>query len=143
MSFRAARPYFRSALDTEDVAQEALLRAWRHRTSCRNPEDPAAWVAAIARREALRELRERSHARAAATDAVPDPALTDELEAIAARVDLERVLGTLSRADQRLLELRYTEDLTQPLVAAELGLPEGTVKVRLHRIRKLLEALLR
>jgi RNA polymerase sigma-70 factor (ECF subfamily) len=35
-----------------------------------------------------------------------------------------------------LLLLRYGEDLTQPELARRLDLPEGTVKVRLHRIRK-------
>jgi RNA polymerase sigma-70 factor (ECF subfamily) len=46
-----------------------------------------------------------------------------------------RVLGGLSADDRRLLELRYRDDLTQPLVAQQLGIPEGTVKVRLHRLR--------
>jgi RNA polymerase sigma-70 factor (ECF subfamily) len=34
-----------------------------------------------------------------------------------------------------VLHLRYAEDLTQIEVARRLGLPEGTVKVRLHRAR--------
>jgi RNA polymerase sigma-70 factor (ECF subfamily) len=33
------------------------------------------------------------------------------------------------------MRLRYVEDLTQGQVAARLGVPEGTVKVRLHRAR--------
>src|SRR5947207_1070509 len=40
----------------EDAAQEASLKAWRHRAQCRTPERPEPWVAAIARREALRAL---------------------------------------------------------------------------------------
>ena len=31
--------------------------------------------------------------------------------------------------------MRYEEDLTQPAIAARLGIPEGTVKVQLHRAR--------
>ena len=34
-----------------------------------------------------------------------------------------------------LLRLRYNEDLTQAAIARRLGIPEGTVKVRLHRVR--------
>jgi RNA polymerase sigma-70 factor (ECF subfamily) len=34
-----------------------------------------------------------------------------------------------------LLALRYEGDLTQEHVARIMGLPEGTVKVRLHRLR--------
>src|ERR1700754_706209 len=40
----------------EDAAQEASLKAWRHQTQCRTPDRPGPWVAAIARREALRAL---------------------------------------------------------------------------------------
>jgi RNA polymerase sigma-70 factor, ECF subfamily len=33
------------------------------------------------------------------------------------------------------VRLRYEEDLTQAGIARRLGIPEGTVKVRLHRVR--------
>lgn len=42
----------------------------------------------------------------------------------------------LSPEDRRLLQLRYVADLTQSAVAEQLGMPEGTTKVRLHRLRK-------
>ena len=58
------------------------------------------------------------------------------------RVDIDRVLEDLSTDDRRLLELRYTDDLTQPAVAVALGIPEGTVKVRLHRLRSRLRVAL-
>jgi len=38
-------------------------------------------------------------------------------------------------AVRELLRMRYDLDLTQVEIAARLGLPEGTVKVRLHRAR--------
>jgi RNA polymerase sigma-70 factor (ECF subfamily) len=51
------------------------------------------------------------------------------------RLTVEQALGTLAERDRRVLHLRYAEDLTQIEVARRLGLPEGTVKVRLHRAR--------
>ena len=48
---------------------------------------------------------------------------------------LHAALELLSDRDRQLLELRYTEDLTQQAIARRLGIPEGTVKVRLHRAR--------
>ena len=51
------------------------------------------------------------------------------------RADLQAALGRLSERERRLLEMRYEEDLTQAAIAARLGIPEGTVKVRLHRAR--------
>ena len=51
------------------------------------------------------------------------------------RADLQAALERLSRARAGLLAMRYEEDLTQPAIAARLGIPEGTVKVQLHRAR--------
>ena len=51
------------------------------------------------------------------------------------RADLHAALGRLGERDRQLLELRYDEDLTQAAIASRLGIPEGTVKVRLHRAR--------
>ncbi len=39
--------------------------------------------------------------------------------------------------------LRYGEDLTQQAIARRLGLPDGTVKVRLHRLRHKLRKAIR
>lgn len=49
--------------------------------------------------------------------------------------DLQAALRRLSERDRRLLAMRYVEDLTQAAIARRLGIPEGTVKVRLHRAR--------
>jgi RNA polymerase sigma-70 factor, ECF subfamily len=49
--------------------------------------------------------------------------------------DLHAALARLSEPDRKLLEMRYEEDLTQAAIARRLGIPEGTVKVRLHRAR--------
>jgi RNA polymerase sigma-70 factor (ECF subfamily) len=116
--------------------QEAFLRAWRNRARCRTPEAPLPWLLAITRNEALR-IRGRP------TGATPDDPLDPEqrgtpdrlVETAPVRVDLMRALTELPEKDRRLLQMRYGEDLTQASVARRLGIPEGTVKVRLHRLR--------
>jgi RNA polymerase sigma-70 factor (ECF subfamily) len=79
----------------------------------------------------------------------PDPTSTIELfegaedEQVVATVesaDLQAALADLSDRDRELLELRYEEDLTQKMIARRLGIPEGTVKVRLHRARNKLRS---
>lgn len=49
--------------------------------------------------------------------------------------DLRAAIEKLGERDKMLLLLRYGEDLTQQAIARRLGLPDGTVKVRLHRLR--------
>jgi RNA polymerase sigma-70 factor (ECF subfamily) len=128
--------------DREDAIQEALSRAWRKRHSCQQPNAPEAWVAQIARREALRlvarrrplaELDVREHE---ARDLAEGP------EAGVGAMDLRRALRVLPAEDRRLIGLRYVADLTQPQVAEALDVPEGTAKIRLHRVRKRLRDML-
>jgi RNA polymerase sigma-70 factor, ECF subfamily len=123
----------------DDAAQEAIVRAWRHRASCRRPEHPHGWLRRIARNEAIRAARRRPHEvlvdepRSAQSGGAADP------DALEDRLLLLRILGTLSEADQELAWLRYYEDLTCVRLAERLGLNEATVKVRLHRLRQRLK----
>ncbi|MGN6203122.1 MAG: RNA polymerase sigma factor [Solirubrobacterales bacterium] len=137
---RLAYRYARNPSEAEDIAQDALLRAWRRRSTLRDAERRNQWLAAIVRNEAFRQ-----HARVR-----PDPTSTieyregEEDERVLAAVelaDLHAALQGLSEGDRQLLEMRYEEDLTQASIADRLGVPEGTVKVRLHRARAKLRLL--
>jgi RNA polymerase sigma-70 factor (ECF subfamily) len=126
--------YASNPSEAEDIAQDALLRAWRRRSTLREADRRNQWLSTIVRNEAFRQ-----HARVR-----PDP--TSQIEtyegvedaqvvATVERADLHAALKGLSERDRQLLELRYGEDLTQSAIAKRLGIPEGTVKVRLHRAR--------
>jgi RNA polymerase sigma factor (sigma-70 family) len=59
----------------------------------------------------------------------------DQIISTVERADLHAALNRLDERDRQLIQLRYTEDLTQEAIARRLGVPDGTVKVRLHRLR--------
>jgi RNA polymerase sigma-70 factor (ECF subfamily) len=122
--------------DAEDAAQDAAIRVWRRRATCREARGP--WIRAIARNEALRTAgRRRDEApleAAPAAHAPPSP--TGD------RDDLRIAIRALEDCDRLLLLLRYWGDLTQPELARVTSLPEGTVKVRLHRARERLRVAL-
>lgn len=139
---REVRRVLGDSTDVDDAVQEALTRAWRHRERCRDKSQPLAWVRQIARNEALR-IVQRGAARPAPAEldppgSKPVASATDH-DALLERVDLDRALGRLPAEDRLLVELRYVVDLQQARIARMLEMPEGTVKVRLHRIRKRLE----
>jgi RNA polymerase sigma-70 factor, ECF subfamily len=120
--------------DAEEAVQEALVRAWLRRDACRSPEAPLPWLLEITRNEARRVLGRR--ARLGSLEPLhPAPTEDDALAGAAVRLTVEQALGTLAERDRRVLHLRYAEDLTQVEVARRMGLPEATVKVRLHRAR--------
>lgn len=131
---RFARRYAKSPSEAEDIAHDALLRAWRRRSTLRDAGSRKQWLGTIVRNEAFRE-----HARNR-----PDPVDTLETEygaddgrvlATVERADLHAALERLNERERQLVQLRYDEDLTQTAIAHRLGIPEGTVKVRLHRVR--------
>jgi RNA polymerase sigma-70 factor (ECF subfamily) len=138
---REARRYLATAYDVDEVVQEALVRAWRRRASCRGA-DRLPWMRQIARNEALRllERRRRRSEHELLDDAtllatIPDDEAAEQQEELLLQLEVARALERLSVADRRLLALRYERDLSQPEVARMLGIPEGTVKIRLHRLR--------
>ena len=138
---REARRHTHNEADAQDAVQAAMLQAWRARSTCRTPDDPLPWMLAITRREAWRT---RPPAAQVPLEAAlyGECATFDDPDTLVRRLDLRGAIADLDEEQRRLLHLRYVDDLTQPSVAKRLGIPEGTAKVRLHRARNRLRALL-
>lgn len=120
---------------SEDAAQEAVLRAWRQRDRCHDPARPGPWLRTIARNEALRIAARPRHS---SLDTVPEPAWHGHGSdpGSEATADLaHRMLDGLPTTDRRLVFLQHWEDTPISEIAALLKMPEGTVKIRLHRAR--------
>jgi RNA polymerase sigma-70 factor, ECF subfamily len=136
---REARRVLSSEHDVEEAAQDALLRAWRGRGRQRSAGAECWWVRSIARNEALRSLSRQTLRRDVYTQA--DAKLLERLPAsqdlsrLAEIIDLRNAIAELAPKDALLLKLRYEGDMTQGRLARLAGIPEGTVKIRLHRIR--------
>lgn len=120
--------------EAEDIAQEALLRAWRRRSTLRDSARRKEWLGTIVRNEAFRQ---HSRVRPDPVDTAEDSegAEDEQILSTVERADLHAALKRLSERDRKLIELRYEEDLTQEAIARRLGVPDGTIKVRLHRLR--------
>jgi RNA polymerase sigma-70 factor, ECF subfamily len=134
---REARLRTADGAAADDVAQEALMRAWRAWGRGARPDCPIAWLLAITRREAAR-WHSGPNARSwrATRETLELGEAADDTEEIIERVHVRGALEALGPDDRQLLCLRYEHDLTQAEVARRLGTPEGTAKVRLHRVRE-------
>lgn len=136
---REARRIVGNQDDAEEAVQEALARAWRAGPGATSIESPTAWIVTITRNESLRVLERRSRVR---LRELPEDSAADfseedgRIEQFVSQADTRDALERLPVDDRTLLLLRYEEDLTQPEVARRLDIPEGTVKVRLHRVRQ-------
>jgi RNA polymerase sigma-70 factor, ECF subfamily len=135
---REARRWLSEPDDAEEAVQEALVRAWRARPTTAGLESPTAWTLQITRNEALRvlERRNRLHARELPEEHAVEPISEDvRLDDLVSATATAQAVAALDPDERRLIGLRYVRDLSQPEVARHLDLPEGTVKVRLHRVR--------
>jgi RNA polymerase sigma factor (sigma-70 family) len=138
----------------DDLAQETLLEAWRHRDGLVDPSGQRAWLDAIAR-NVCRRWRVR-RGRLAAHEVVSEhpgehPAAPydghDELVEVLEREEvaelLERALRLLPSETRDALVARYVDERGLDDIAARLGTSSEAVSMRLtrgrRRIRELLE----
>lgn len=126
--------------EAQECVQEAFARAWAHRRKLEKAEHPEASVRTTAHRLAISRWRRAVRSRKPADRAVAPP--TAAPPASEDRVALVQALGQIPDAQRRALVLHHMCDLPVHAVAAEVGVPEGTIKARLSRGRAALAALL-
>lgn len=118
----------------DDAGQETFMAAWRALKDLRQPQAFAGWLEAVARSQALRALRMPK------ADLLKDePAAGDEgdgLERAEVAREIRRAIAGLGAAHQGVIERHYLEGRKLEEIAAQLGLPLGTVKRRLHEARQ-------
>jgi RNA polymerase sigma-70 factor, ECF subfamily len=127
----------------EDVMQQVFLEVWQ-----RGPDydprrgSPLSWVMTIARSRAIDHLRRRIPEPRDPTGA--DERRSDsELDELLERWRLAALLGNLPRQEADVLRRRFYEGRSQAEIAADTGVPLGTVKSRmvagLARLREALD----
>ncbi len=142
LAFRVACGVLRNTADAEDVAQEALLRAYRRFDRLRDRGRFRAWLVRITYRLALDRLRsskrrEQRHSFWSQPAHQPRAATAEELAASNEfQAHLDRALEELPGKLRLVLLLAAMEGHTIDEIAAMLGIPAGTVKSRIFFARK-------
>ena len=149
--YRFARTYVKSEQEAEDVAQEVFVRAWRNLKRFDKEKSFKTWIFAIAKHASIDALKKKKALNFSAfEDESGDNALLETLtdsavlpDEIAEKKSIVRVLAEmtalLSPAYQRVLALRYEDDLTFATISEMLHEPLHTVKSRHRRAIALLK----
>lgn len=132
-----------------DLCQDVFLKAFTSLRSLRDPEKFPSWLATVARRRAIDHLRRRGPAEVSLDEgrfdvpdsSVPEPSRRSLLDH--RRELLEEAIGMLGERDRSLITLAYFDELRPREVAGILNIPEGNLRVYLHRARRRLRELLR
>ncbi len=136
----------RSAEDAEDILQATYLGAWENRASYRGTAQPRTWLTAIAlnvvrnyvnRASDYRFIVERidDHEEALVDTRGPERRLSIK-QNVAKFLEFAQ---SLPREQQQMIELLFLDNVSYVEVAAALGIPVGTVRSRLSRLRARLE----
>ena len=128
----------------EDLAQETLLEAWRHRDRLREPSGADRWLSAIARNVCHRWARRRGRDSVLVGDLDPDMLGWTEDGLGCGELDdrLERALARLPRATRDMIVRHYVYGVPHAEIAAFHGVSEEAVSMRISRGRALLRTLL-
>jgi RNA polymerase sigma-70 factor (ECF subfamily) len=117
----------------DDVVQETLLRAWRTpRILEQDPATTRSWMFTVARHLVIDDARSAHHRREIAVAETPDVATDDLTDALFESILIEEALASLSMDHRAVIVRAYYGGLAIAEIAAELDIPPGTVKSRLH-----------
>jgi RNA polymerase sigma factor (sigma-70 family) len=121
----------RNSAFAEDVAQEALTRAYAAWDRISTHPNLEAWVTTTAFHVALEHSRQQQ--RAGRTDGSPKPvAVPGEEQRVADADELARALRRLSSRQQQVVVWRYYFDQSVEETAGRLGLTSSKVKDATH-----------
>jgi len=121
------------AARAQDVVQETLLRAWRHPDVLTRPEPSVrAWLFTVARNLVVDEARSAQRRHELPSDAPPDAATGDATQGVLDRWLVADALAALSADHRAVVVGAYYGGRSVAELAAEQGVPPGTVKSRLH-----------
>lgn len=153
--FRLAQRVLQNVDDAQEVAQETFLAAYEGIEGFQERSKIKTWLLAIAYRKAMDRLKKRIQERDIFTDTLDE----EEIWKIAQNVDnftdwgpnpeqyvnssqvseiLKEALTRVPPDSKAVFELRDLQGFSSREVSDILGIQEGTVRVRLHRVRQIL-----
>ena len=131
--------------EAQDVTQDVFLRLWQHRDAV-DEDRLLGWLLRVTRNacvDALRKRKAQRNVMTPDTDALGyTPGTNPTPDACAEAADfqghLERALTRIAEPYRSIVILREVQELKYEEISGAMNLPLNTVKVYLHRGRKML-----
>ncbi len=149
----SARRFAANTADAEDLVQDVCMKAYQHINELEGMEHQRAWLLRVLYHQFVDTRRANSRSASAVASSIDDddpislaaPSHLQPDEQTDRMLRVERVLGAMSLLDKEHCSLLAMHDI-DGMSIAELsdisGVPENTLKSRLHRTRSKLGRLL-
>lgn len=134
--YGVARTYVGRDEDCADVVQDTVMKAFRAIRTLREPAYFKTWMIQILINECRQWQRKKK--RSPTVELSPLQIERKSEQAPYEAIELTEAVWKLEHELRIVVWLHYYEDLPIKQVALRVGVPEGTVKSRLHRARVLL-----
>lgn len=128
-----------SVEEAEDVLQETFLDVWRSSRAYRGESEVAAWLWGIAYRKYLMLVRGEVRLRHREESAPSTSSSVEDEDLWALSIDADHALSQLDPEVRHAFRAVVVEGLSTAEAAKRLGVPEGTIKSRVHRARSALQ----
>jgi len=140
--YRVCCAYVLDEADRQDIYQEALVHVWKSLDTFRGQANLGTWIYRIAVNTCLgwlrREKRRRQMLERACEERSAEPAGIELCASMPHKESVQQLYACIARLApvDRLLVSLYLEEMDSAEMAAVLGISEGNVRVKLHRIRQ-------
>ncbi len=137
--------------DTDDLIQEIFCEVWRQAAHYSEEKGKAlGWLVTLARRRAIDKLRKKQAYQRAEERLLEETKREPQQEGYTGNEEtsdraeiLQRIISTLPEAQSEALKLAFYRGMSQREIAAQTGIPLGTIKTRLElAVRKVRTAIL-
>lgn len=127
-----------------DILQETFIAVWKNSRQYNNKSKAVTWIIGIARYKMIDFLRGKYKNLEDGMEVEIESCTAEEdfTERLSEKVDVERALQLLDGSSKELIYLVYNAGLSYREAAIILGIPEGTVKSRMHSIKNELRKML-
>jgi RNA polymerase sigma-70 factor (ECF subfamily) len=118
--------------EAEDAFQEVFTRVYLRLDSVRDGQAVRGWIASVTRNVALDALR-RGGRELASGEALDEHAYEEPLGKLEDALGVRAALARLPAHQQEILDRFFARDESYRTIAAELGIPAGTIASRISR----------
>lgn len=132
--FRLCMGYVNDKDAAKDLAQETFIKVWQQLPKFRNESSIGTWIFRIASNTCLRQIQKdnkmpKSELPSDIKDEILDTNIEKDIQF------LYQYISELQEIERIIISLEL-EDINQKEIAQIVGLSEGNIRVKIHRIKE-------